>query len=96
MKENETSEEYEARIERECVEWVFGLTGGELEDKPWEPFEPHPEMSERDAAFDAEYRHSSSNPRPFRYWYDGVPSYVGRREFPRSRCPRFGPGAVLL
>src|SRR3982751_2784057 len=26
--------EHEARIERESVEWVFGLTGGELDDKP--------------------------------------------------------------
>lgn len=28
--------EAEQKIERERVEWVFGLTGGELEDEAWE------------------------------------------------------------
>jgi len=52
--------EREARIQRECVEWVFGLTGGELNDKPWRPF------TERDL---------SGEPETFLYSYDGPPDY---------------------
>lgn len=53
----------EAEAEKQQVEWVFGLTGGELADEPWvtakgedEPDTAHPVVS-------------------FRYWYEGVPDY---------------------
>ena len=40
------------RIERESVSWVFGLTGGELEPKPWSRraywYEGAPEYTGRD------------------------------------------------
>jgi hypothetical protein len=51
-------------MEREQVEWVFGLTGGELETKPLR-------LAER---LDKEWirRHWA------RYWYEGVPDYVSR------------------
>jgi hypothetical protein len=50
-------------IERQRVEEVFGLTGGELNDRPWEPFEPDTDGS-------AFTRVS------FAYSYDGAPSYA--------------------
>jgi hypothetical protein len=65
----------EAAIERERVEWVFGLTGGELEDVPWEPFVPAPDEWEWDDAFNR-----VPTPRltraTFRYWYEGAPAYA--------------------
>jgi hypothetical protein len=42
----------EKDAERQSVEWVFGLTGGELEDKPWNGFAYHyegvPEWAQAD------------------------------------------------
>ena len=50
--------------EKEQVEWVFHLTGGELEDEPWvfredsEPGDP--------VAIGSQYN----------YWYEGIPDWV--------------------
>lgn len=52
----------EARLERECVEWVFGLTGGELDDKPVK------------YTYDTEYETGKHG--TFLYTYDGVPEYA--------------------
>lgn len=35
-REEQEKAEREARIEQERMEWVFGLTGGELSDRKWE------------------------------------------------------------
>lgn len=69
----------EADHERECVEQVFRLTGGELSDEPWEPWVPSEMVPD---PFDFEYATEGSKRTTFRYWYDGLPDYVGRREFP--------------
>jgi hypothetical protein len=59
----------EKRIERTCVEYVFGLTGGELEDKPWEPWVPNTEES-------FPYLYDQASERwTFTYWYDGLPDW---------------------
>ena len=55
--------EHEAAIDKEQVEWVFGLTGGELYDRPWEPY------ASKDGG---DYFKLES----FRYWYDDKPDYV--------------------
>lgn len=75
-------ERSEADIEREQVEWVFGLTGGELEDKPWEPFAPSTE-GEKDCtwALGMGGLGYASSRETFAYHYDGVPDYCGRREY---------------
>jgi hypothetical protein len=52
----------EAEIEREQVAWVFGLTGGELEDKP--------------LTFKAPDHWGESQDRTWRYHYDGLPEYA--------------------
>lgn len=54
-------ERSEASIERECVEWVFGLTGGELADK---------RLDYQDAT-DEPHKPDST----FRYHYDGLPEW---------------------
>lgn len=56
----------EAEIEREQVEWVFGLTGGELNDGPF----IYHTMSNYSGW--VEHQHL--------YWYDGCPDYVDRAE----------------
>lgn len=56
--------EREARIERERVEQVFRLGGGELESKPWYVF-TDPEMEDWDQ---------------FLYHYDGAPEYYEDRD----------------
>lgn len=58
------------RNEREQIEWVFGLTGGELNDKPLRYANlvccmKHPEYE----------RHWAP------YFYDGVPEYARRIEY---------------
>ena len=53
-------ERTEAEIERECVEEVFRLTGGELNDKPWVVF-CDPELTEEDR---------------LAYSYDGTPEWA--------------------
>lgn len=73
----------EARIERESVEEVFRLTGGELETKPWEPWIPAHPLDADDLLRIAWHGFGpGSNQTIFRYWYEGVPDYVGRNEFP--------------
>lgn len=59
--------------EREQVQQVFGLTGGELMDVEWETHLPHVET------------HSVT----FTYWYHGVPEYVSESlQFPISQTYR--------
>lgn len=73
----------EAKIERESVEAVFSLTGGELESKPWEPWIPAHALDADDLLRIAGHGFGpESNQTIFRYWYEGVPDYVGRNEFP--------------
>jgi hypothetical protein len=57
----EDVETAEAVIEKEQVEWVFGLTGGELSDEPW---------------LVAVENHGEEEARTFVYWYEGVPEYA--------------------
>jgi hypothetical protein len=57
------AEKREAALEKQRVEEVFGLTGGELSDKPWEPF-----------ALDEGGEHAER--QCYRYHYDGAPSYA--------------------
>lgn len=52
----------EKEIERESVEWVFALTGGELEDKPW-----------RFASVD---KNGELERHWAWYWYEGQPEYL--------------------
>lgn len=59
----------EARFEREQVEFVFGLTGGELDDEPIEFF-----LLPRE-------RWEHVNPVTRHYTYDGVPEWAGS-DFP--------------
>ena len=61
----------EAAIERESVEQVFGLTGGELEARPWEPWAPSALYEPE--AFDFNYATEGSKRRTFPYWYEGTP-----------------------
>jgi len=70
----ETQQESQVEREREQVEQVFGLTGGELADRPWEPFA---------ADSDGE----SFTRASFRYWYDGAPAWSedGRHQAPACR-----------
>jgi hypothetical protein len=49
----------EAKIERQCVEYVFSLTGGELDDKPRVVYDDP----------------ACTDERTFRYTYDGAPEY---------------------
>jgi hypothetical protein len=76
--------EHEAWVERESVEQVFLLTGGELDDKPWEPWEPCA-LSDRDAdhvlAGHDTWSHHASERLSFRYSYDGVPEWA-EEDFP--------------
>lgn len=53
--------------EREQIEWVFGLTGGELADKP--------------IAYSYTNDHGEEREGTFLYHYDGVPDYAGKSEF---------------
>lgn len=55
----------ECAIEKQCVEFVFGLTGGELSDKPLEYVAP-PEEPKRTA----------SETLSFTYHFDGVPEWA--------------------
>jgi hypothetical protein len=57
-------------IERERIEWVYGLTGGELADTPWRGFAGD-ESHERDVEPVAITR---------AYWYEGIPDYCERSE----------------
>lgn len=56
----------EEQIERESIEQVFRLTGGELENEPLVFFESKDED-------DAEFR---ANATKFSHWYEGVPEYA--------------------
>lgn len=58
----------EADVEREQIEYVFGLTGGELETEPWAVVGPYTRSDERD----------EPHAWAVRYWYDGAPEYVSR------------------
>jgi hypothetical protein len=66
----------EAAIKKECVEWVFRLTGGELDDKPWEPFVSREDATELDTTT-WKFEPSPHFERTiFRYHYDGAPEYA--------------------
>ncbi len=70
-------QEQDAAIEKERIEQVFGLTGGELETSPWKcQSRENPELS-----IDREWS--------FAYWYEGVPEYAKRDfEDPHDGCHR--------
>jgi len=62
--------------EREEIEQVFGLTGGELEDKPWHYVrwvQQRPDWG-KDQKQEHDYK---SDPGKLRFWYEGVPDYAG-------------------
>lgn len=64
--------EAEARQEREQVEHVFGLTGGELADRPWTGGK-----SVQESGFsNAPQRDTCERPWTRHYWYEGVPEYA--------------------
>lgn len=61
--------------ERECVEWVLGLTGGELETKPLK--------------FRAPNKWGEISDRTWKYHYDGLPEWASS-DFPeRFECNYF-------
>ena len=64
----------EATIERERVQQVFGLTGGELSDTPWIYTEGGKTIAYSSGGEDHPYK--------YEYWYDGLPDYVESREYP--------------
>ena len=57
----------EAQAERERVEWVFGLTGGELGAEPWACMHV--------GRFGDHYTFGN------RYWYEGVPDHLNARNY---------------
>jgi len=62
--------------EREEIEQVFSLTGGELEDKPWHYVrwvQQRPDWG-KDQKQEHDYK---SDPGKLRFWYEGVPDYAG-------------------
>lgn len=67
----------DAAVERECVEAVFALGGGELADEPWEPWVAS-DATEADIAWSARtgIQPKLSERWTFRYHYDGVPEYA--------------------
>jgi hypothetical protein len=97
--------EQECRIEREQVEEVFRLGGGELSDAAWRVVreyvsevdgKPFAKPGERVAADDLDMR-------DFRYWYEGAPGYVAHEYRNETRdlrtvvcCALFGmPPAIM-
>jgi hypothetical protein len=77
MYEDDEGDDREKRIERECVEQVFGLTGGELERTPWEPWiEIDPPTDSDPLAGRSEYRPWYFKQTTNRYWYEGAPEYA--------------------
>lgn len=63
----------ESAIEREQIEYVFGLTGGELASEPWTYQAPYVYSS--DSSTELLLREHTA-----RYWYDGCPDYCERSE----------------
>lgn len=64
----------EEAIERQEVEEVFYLGGGELSDEPWiytKWIQLRP-----DWGIGQKQEHTSTTPYLFRHWYDGVPEYA--------------------
>lgn len=57
--------------EREQIGWVFGLTGGELSDVPWEHLHGADGASHDALALHAMWY-------DFAYWYEGAPEYSER------------------
>jgi hypothetical protein len=79
----------EKRIEREQIEWIFGLTGGELSDASWgyvhETSGLSTDPDNKCIPCDAHGRSVGAYPfepdyyvhtGAFRYWFDGAPEYV--------------------
>jgi len=72
--------EREARVERERIEWVMGLTG-ELDDHPWEPWKPYVEdrigefaQDHLDGRFNA--WDQASERQSFAYTYEELPEWA--------------------
>ncbi len=76
--------EEELAHEREQVEWIFGLTGGELSDAPWRVV--YESESDVDATtFTPEGERVPEHElycSTWRYWCEDAPSYVTEREEP--------------
>jgi hypothetical protein len=77
----------ELAIERQQIEEVFRLGGGELASKPWEPFVPC-ESSDEDLQWSLRVlgglSADASERTTLPYWYEGVPEWAGRSEFPHE------------
>lgn len=65
--------------EREQVEWVFRLTGGELETEPWEPWQQTESDVDGKPLYDAirtpTVHLDGMRQTIERYWYEGAPDY---------------------
>jgi hypothetical protein len=75
--------------EREQIEWVFSLTGGELSDKAWSYIEETAALSTDSGWFEADEQGRTKHAddarrRTFRYWYDGAPEYTEREHTDRG------------
>jgi len=64
----------DAAIERERVEQVFGLTGGELEDEPWVVIETSTPSDPNN--------HTVSGQAQYIFWFEGIPDYLAKRDYP--------------
>lgn len=65
----------EEQVEREQVEQVFSLTGGELSDRPW-PVVYASTLSDGTEHTTKDGRSWAAYQSDFRYWYEGAPSYA--------------------
>lgn len=81
----ETKPVREEQIERQQVEQVFGLTGGELETEPWMYWTQTEDSSDGDPLWAKTDRMHELGMMEWtgRYWYEGPPEYV-ERELQRS------------
>jgi len=65
----------ERDLEREQIEWVFGLTGGELADEPWTVLGAPIHFFRHDPL-----QTEAMDEHVFPYWYEGVPDYSEIRD----------------
>lgn len=90
----------EEAIERQQVEEVFGLTGGELEDEPWICWTQMESEVDGEPLYgkNEEFHAQSFWEWKERYWYEGPPEYVERemqRQFPGTLRTLVNPGGII-